>query len=128
MRLLVNVIIVGALYYLLMSKFENLSIAYMLVGPAITGLSGGFATIIMATFRYGICPLLTCEFLLIAGPPYIGFNLSDFPREEQNKFCMIQKSKNAVRPISGNALFCDHVSKKISITCTTMLIFMYTIY
>lgn len=45
-------LVIGAGYYLLMASLENANIALLLVGPFITGISGGFATVIMATFRY----------------------------------------------------------------------------
>lgn len=44
--------VVGCIYYLIMATHENLHVSYMLVGALLTGSSGGFATIIMSSYRY----------------------------------------------------------------------------
>ncbi|KAF6036477.1 hypothetical protein EB796_005217 [Bugula neritina] len=42
----------GCLYYILMAKMDMLNVSYMVVGAFITGASGGFASIIMASFSH----------------------------------------------------------------------------
>ena len=44
-------LLVGCGYYLIMSFYDSLHVKYMLFGAFITGMSGGFACVIMASFR-----------------------------------------------------------------------------
>ncbi|XP_067950160.1 proton-coupled folate transporter-like isoform X2 [Watersipora subatra] len=43
---------IGCCYYLIMSAYPDVHVKYMLVGAFITGLSGGYACVIMASFSH----------------------------------------------------------------------------